>query len=87
MLAKHYVYPRYSWQEASASKHWPRFLASIAAKCGSALQIPAPFATEQLEILTSGSVLSTEDNPLLRVFFVKPLPFGDAVADYLEGDA
>ena len=64
----------------------PRPLAALAARCASALNVPAPFATEQLEILTSGSVLSTEENPLLRVFFVKPLPFGDAVADYLEGE-
>ncbi len=46
--------------------------------------LPAPFALEQLEILNSGSVLSTDDNPLLSVFFVKPLPFQDAIADYLE---
>lgn len=64
----------------------PRTVASLAARCAAVMGIPAPFAAEQLEILTTGSVLSTDENPLLRVFFVKPLPFGDAVADYLEGE-
>lgn len=64
----------------------PMAMASVAARCAQVLNVPAPFAMEQLEILTSGSVLSTVENPLLRVFFVKPLPFGDAVADYLEGE-
>ena len=66
--------------------HLPRGLATVAAGCASALNVSPPFATEQLEILTEGSVLSTDENPLLRVFFVKPLPFEDAVADYLEGE-
>ncbi len=65
--------------------HVPRQLASVAAICARYLDLPAPFVLEQLEILTTGSVLSTEDNPLLSVFFVKPLPFRDAVADYLDG--
>ncbi|MDH3298536.1 MAG: NAD-dependent epimerase/dehydratase family protein [Gemmatimonadota bacterium] len=62
----------------------PTRLGHLAAKCGRWLGMSAPFAEEQLEILASGSVLSTVENPLLSVFFVKPLPFGDAVADYLE---
>jgi len=64
--------------------HVPRTLASVAAIAGRWLDLPAPFVLEQLEILTTGSVLSTDDNPLLSVFYVKPLPFQDAVADYLE---
>ncbi|TFG65810.1 MAG: NAD-dependent epimerase/dehydratase family protein [Gemmatimonadales bacterium] len=64
--------------------HVPRQLASVAAICARWLDLPAPFVLEQLEILTTGSVLSTVENPLLSVFFVKPLPFRDAVADYLE---
>lgn len=62
----------------------PRQVGILAATCCGWLGKPAPFAMEQLEILMSGSVLSTTENPLLSVFFVKPLPFQDAVADYLE---
>ena len=65
--------------------HVPRQLAFLVAGCARWLGLPAPFAVEQLEILTTGSVLSTEENPLLSVFYVKPLPFRDAVADYLDG--
>lgn len=62
----------------------PNVLVDMAATCGRWLGMPTPFATEQFEILMSGSVLSTTVNPLLTVFFVKPLPFRDAVADYLD---
>lgn len=65
--------------------HVPGRLAFLVASCARWLDLPAPFALEQLEILTTGSVLSTEDNPLLSVFYVKPLPFQHAIADYLEG--
>jgi len=65
--------------------HVPGRLAFPVAACARWLGLPAPFVLEQLEILTMGSVLSTEDNPLLSVFYVKPLPFRHAVADYLEG--
>lgn len=46
--------------------------------------LPAPFTPEQLAIFATGSVLSGDSNPLLEVFHVKPLPFRDALADYLE---
>ncbi len=62
----------------------PTQLARVAATFARWFHLRAPFALEQLEILTSGSVLGTDDNPLLSVFFVKPLPFRDAVADYLD---
>lgn len=62
----------------------PGQVAFVAAAFVRWFHLRVPFALEQLEILTSGSVLSTDDNPLLSVFFVKPLPFRDAVADYLE---
>ena len=65
----------------------PKSVGLAAARCGRWLGMPTPFATEQFEILMSGSVLSTEVNQLLTVFFLKPLPFRDAVADYLEVDA
>ncbi len=65
--------------------HVPGRLAFLVAACARWLNLPAPFILEQLEILMTGSVLSTEDNPLLSVFYVKPLSFRHAVADYLEG--
>lgn len=45
-----------------------------------------PFTPEQLDVLRWGSVLSGEDNPLRSVFRVKPLPFRDALEDYLGSD-
>ena len=42
-----------------------------------------PFTREQLDVLRRGSVLSGADNPLRSVFRVKPLPFRDALEDYL----
>jgi NADH dehydrogenase len=42
-----------------------------------------PFSSEQLDVLRWGSALSGSDNPLRTVFLVKPLPFRDALADYL----
>ncbi|MFW6089779.1 MAG: NAD-dependent epimerase/dehydratase family protein [Gemmatimonadota bacterium] len=45
---------------------------------------PAPFTPEQIALFTTDSVLDTDRNPLLEVFLVKPLPFRDALADYLE---
>lgn len=64
--------------------HVPRQLATVAAILARRLDLPASFVLEQLEILTTGSVLSTDENPLLSVFYVKPLPFRHAVADYLD---
>jgi len=46
--------------------------------------IPAPFTPEQIALFTTDSVLDSDRNPLLEVFLVKPLPFRDALADYLE---
>ena len=45
---------------------------------------PAPFTPEQIALFTTDSVLDSDRNPLLDVFLVKPLPFRDALADYLE---
>ena len=42
-----------------------------------------PFTPEQLDVLRWGSVLSGDENPLRSVFRVKPLPFRDALEDYL----
>lgn len=46
--------------------------------------LPAPFSSEQLALFATGSVLSPRENPLPRVFRVKPLPFREALADYME---
>lgn len=45
--------------------------------------LSTPFTREQLDVLRRGSVLGGEENPLRSVFHVKPLPFRDALADYL----
>lgn len=55
---------------------------SLAGKAG----FDAPFTREQLDVLRWGSVLSGPDNPLRTVFRVKPLPFRDALEDYLPAD-
>jgi len=56
--------------------------ASLAHRTG----LAAPFTPEMLALFAAESVLETERNPLLDVFLLKPLPFRDALADYLEGD-
>ncbi len=48
--------------------------------------LSTPFTREQLDVLRWGSVLSSDDNPLRSVFRVKPLPFRDALEDYLASD-
>lgn len=55
---------------------------AIARKAGMA----TPFTREQLDVLRWGSVLSSMDNPLRTVFHVMPLPFRDAVEDYLAAE-
>lgn len=65
----------------------PERVAPAAAWLAGRLGWPVPFTPEQLDVLRSGSVLSTEDNPLRSVFHVKPLPFRDAVGDYLGDSA
>lgn len=49
--------------------------------------LATPFTREQLDVLRWGSVLSGTENPLRSVFRVKPLPFRDALEDYLGADA
>ena len=55
----------------------------LAGKVGMA----TPFTPEQLDVLRWGSVLTSSDNPLRTVFRVKPLPFRDALEDYLATDS
>lgn len=63
----------------------PRGLALSVAELAHRLGFPAPFTPEQLALFAADGVLPTDDNPLQEVFLVKPLPFRDAVSDYLEG--
>lgn len=62
----------------------PRRLVLSMAGLAHRMGFPAPFTPEQLALFEVGGVLPTDENPLLEVFQVKPLPFRDAVADYLE---
>lgn len=62
----------------------PERIALSAAGLAHRAGVPAPFTPEQIALFTTDSVLDTDRNPLLEVFLVKPLPFRDALADYLE---
>lgn len=62
----------------------PAPLAGPASRIADRFGLPSPFSTAQLDILRFGSVLPTENNPVKSVFHLKPLPFADAVTDYLE---
>jgi uncharacterized protein YbjT (DUF2867 family) len=63
---------------------FPAALARPASRVAARLGLPSPFSTAQLDILRFGSVLPTDENPVRTVFNLKPLPFADAVTDYLE---
>jgi len=63
----------------------PSGVALSAAGLAHRVGFPAPFTPEQIALFTTDSVLDTDRNPLLDVFLVKPLPFRDALADYMEG--
>jgi len=63
---------------------FPAALARPVSRVADRLGLPSPFSTAQLDILRYGSVLPTEENPVRTVFNLKPLPFADAVTDYLE---
>ena len=62
----------------------PERMAFSAAGLAHRAGVPAPFTPEQIALFTTDSVLDTDRNPLLEVFLVKPLPFRDALSDYLE---
>jgi NADH dehydrogenase len=62
----------------------PEALAAPSSSVAGRLGLPSPIARSQLDLLAGGCVLEPgEPNPLRSVFAVKPLPFADAVADYL----
>jgi NADH dehydrogenase len=62
----------------------PAAFARPASRLAEILGIPRPFSVSQLDILRFGSILDSEDNPVRSMFHLKPLPFADAVTDYLE---
>ena len=62
----------------------PDGVASPVTRLARSAGFATPFTKEQLDVLRSGSVLSGDDNPLRSVFRVKPLPFRDALQDYLS---
>jgi NADH dehydrogenase len=62
----------------------PDGIASPVTRLARAAGLATPFTPEQLDVLRWGSVLSGRDNPLRSVFRVKPLPFRDALEDYLS---
>ncbi|MCL7967178.1 MAG: NAD-dependent epimerase/dehydratase family protein [marine benthic group bacterium] len=64
----------------------PAAFAAPTARIAAALGLPRPFPESQLDILRYGSVLQTDVNPVRSLFHIKPLPFADAVTDYLELD-
>ena len=62
----------------------PDGVASPVTRLARSAGFATPFTKEQLDVLRWGSVLSGDDNPLRSVFRVKPLPFRDALEDYLS---
>jgi len=62
----------------------PDGMASPVTRLAQSAGFATPFTREQLDVLRWGSVLSGQDNPLRSVFRVKPLPFRDALEDYLS---
>lgn len=61
----------------------PRILAAPALWLAARLGLPMPLSPEQLDMLREVTLLSRGDNALRTVFRVEPLPFRDAVVDYL----
>lgn len=61
----------------------PTFLAGPALRLVGWLGLPAPLSPQQLDMLRETSLLTRTDNVLRTEFRVEPLPFRDAVVDYL----
>lgn len=61
----------------------PDGVASPVTRLAQTAGLATPFTKEQLDVLRWGSVLIGDDNPLRTVFRIKPLPFRDALEDYL----
>jgi len=62
----------------------PEWVAAPASRVAESLGLPTPFGSAQLDVLRWGSVIEGDRNALREVFRLKPLPFEDAVSDYLE---
>lgn len=62
----------------------PEWVAGPASRVAERLGLPTPFGSAQLDVLRWGSVIEGDRNALREVFRLKPLPFEDAVSDYLE---
>ena len=62
---------------------FPKFLAGPALRLVGWLGLPAPLSPQQLDMFRETSLLTRTDNVLRTVFLVEPLPFRDAVVDYL----
>jgi NADH dehydrogenase len=65
----------------------PDLVVSPVARLAHGAGLKTPFTREQLDVLRWGSVLSGTENPLRSVFRVKPLPFRDALEDYLAPES
>lgn len=63
--------------------HLPAPVARVALAVVERFGLPAPLTPQQLDLLRESGVLSRRENALRTVFQVEPLPFRDAVADYL----
>lgn len=63
--------------------HLPPTLARPVLWAVQRLGLPAPLTAQQLEMFREASLLRRGDNPLRTVFHLEPLPFRDAVEDYL----
>lgn len=61
----------------------PGALAAPALRIVAWLGLPAPLSPRQLEMFREASLFTRTDNALRTVFRVEPLPFRDAVGDYL----
>lgn len=61
----------------------PGFLAGPALRAAIWLGLPAPVSPDEIGMLREASLFSRADNALRTVFRVEPLPFRDAISDYL----
>jgi len=61
----------------------PRALASPVLWTAAALGLPQPITAHQIAMFCQPTVLRRDENSLRRVFGIEPLPFRDAIADYL----
>lgn len=63
--------------------HLPGPVATVTLWLVGRLGLPAPVTPQQLDMFREASLFTRADNPLRTVFRLEPLPFREAVADYL----